>query len=245
MKRTTWVGFAMTGVLLGLTGGMVRAEDGVARPDGYPDPSRFLDDIQAFAEADASAKPAPGGVLCTGSSSMRMWHPKLAEDLAPLDVIPRGFGGSTLFDVLHYLDPLVLAYRPRAVVIYEGDNDVNKGVRVDDLVAVFERLLDRLHQDLPDTRVYVLSIKPCPERWALWPTMAEANARLAERCGRDDRLTYLDVASPLLGEDGLPRPDLYEEDDVHLNRDGYLVWRDVLRPVLHAGELPVADDQSP
>ena len=92
-----------------------------------PDPARFAGDIAAFAKADETNPPSKGAIVCTGSSSMRMWHPRIREDLEGLTVIPRGFGGSHYSDVIHYMDELILKYEPRAVLIYEGDNDANFG----------------------------------------------------------------------------------------------------------------------
>lgn len=42
-------------------------------------------------------------------------------------------------------------------------------------------------------------------------------------------MTYVDVATPMLGADGRPRPELFVEDDLHLNETGYGVWESVLR----------------
>ena len=89
------------------------------------DPSRWADAIAAF-DADAASRPS-GAIVLTGSSSFARWR-TMEEDLAPLTVVPRGFGGSTMADVLHYVDRLVMPYKPRAVVIYEGDNDTFFGV---------------------------------------------------------------------------------------------------------------------
>ncbi len=58
----------------------------------YPDPARFEKDIQAFETEDKTSPPPPGAIVCTGSSSMRMWR-SIHEDLAPLTIIHRGFGG--------------------------------------------------------------------------------------------------------------------------------------------------------
>ena len=59
-----------------------------------PDPSRFASAIAEFQAADA-ANPSPkGAIVCTGSSSMRMWHPRIKDDLPGLTLLPRGFGGS-------------------------------------------------------------------------------------------------------------------------------------------------------
>jgi hypothetical protein len=231
--------------MAGVAAGVGAAEDGdVFRPPaGYPDPARFEADIRAFAEADAAAMPAPGGVVGVGSSSMRLWHPWLDEDLAPLEVIPRGFGGSTFYDLLHYLEPLVLRYQPRAILLYEGDNDIASGVSPEGVLRVFDTLRARLQAALPEVRLYVLAVKPSPARWEMWPRMQAVNAGLAARCALDPRLTFVDGAAPLLGDDGMPRREFFVDDVLHLNRQGYLAWRDALRPMLLPRELRAVQDR--
>ena len=122
-------------------------------------------------------------------------------------------------------------------MLYEGDNDVAQGVSPAEIAATFERILARLHDALPETRIYVLSIKPSIARWRMWDTMVAANALLAERCAADDRLTYIDVASPMLDGDAKPMPEIFVDDMLHMNGAGYDIWRDAVRPVLLAGEL--------
>ena len=65
------------------------------------DPSRWADAISAF-DANADSRPE-GAIVLTGSSSFARWN-TMEADLAPLTVIPRGFGGSTMADLLHYVD---------------------------------------------------------------------------------------------------------------------------------------------
>jgi lysophospholipase L1-like esterase len=62
--------------------------------------------------------------------------------------------------------------------------------------------------------------------------MAKANALIEARCKQDEGLLYLDVATPLLGKDGRPRPGLFREDGLHLNARGYELWASVLGPHL-------------
>ena len=75
------------------------------------DPSRWEDTIARF-DADAASRPK-GAIVLTGSSSFARWR-TMEEDLAPLTVVPRGFGGSTMADVLHYVDRLVKPYHSPA-----------------------------------------------------------------------------------------------------------------------------------
>ena len=104
---------------------------GFACAGGYSNPERFESSVAGFEKSDAEAMPPAGAVLCIGSSSMRMWHPTIKEDLAPLTVIPRGFGGSTMNDLLAFTDRIVMPYKPRAILVYEEDNDAQGGISVE------------------------------------------------------------------------------------------------------------------
>jgi len=208
----------------------------------YPDPARFADEIDAFTAADSVSPPPTGAIVCVGSSSMHGWHETIAQDLAPLTVVPRGFGGSNMNDVLFYADMIILPYHPRAVVLYEGDNDIADGVAPGTIDATFGKLVARIRAELPLCRIYVLSIKPSPSRWTLWPRMQRANALLRADCADDSLLTYVDVAGAMLGQDGKPKPDIFLEDRLHMNRAGYRLWRDALRPVLLGREEQDEDD---
>src|ERR1700727_2542217 len=77
--------------------------------------------IREFESHDKVNPPTPGVIVFVGSSSIRFWR-TLETDMAPLDVINRGFGGSEMSDVAQYANRVVVAYKPRAVVVYAGDN---------------------------------------------------------------------------------------------------------------------------
>jgi lysophospholipase L1-like esterase len=186
--------------------------------------------IAAFEKQDVAAPPSKGAVLFVGSSSIRLW--KLADSFGQLDVINRGFGGSHLADSVHFLDRLVLKHEPRTVVLYAGDNDIASGKTPERVAGDFQAFAKSLHAKLPKTRVVYICIKPSIKRWALVDKIRAANKLIADACAQDERLTYLDVFPPMLGDDGRPRPELFVEDGLHLSAKGYAVWTELLTPHL-------------
>ncbi len=146
--------------------------------------------------------------------------------------INRGFGGSTIADVNRYVDRIVIPYKPATIVFYAGDNDVAQGTTAEQVFENFKTFVGKVGAALPDTKVIFISIKPSVARWKLWDEMKKANGLIEDYCGKDDRLTYVDLGALLLGEDGKPRADLFREDGLHLNKDGYAKWNAALRPYL-------------
>ena len=92
--------------------------------ESLPPDAPFRDEILRFAELDWTTPPPPCPVLFVGSSSIRMWR-TLAEDMAPMPVVNRGFGGSAIGQSNLYFDRIVAPYRPRAIVFYAGENDID------------------------------------------------------------------------------------------------------------------------
>lgn len=195
-------------------------------------PTTSAEDIRRFAQEAHE----PGGIVAVGSSSMRMWR-SIQSDLAPLSIIHRGFGGSTFDEVLYYVDTLILQNQPRAVLIYEGDNDIAFGVSPQVVADCFQAIVDQVHAVQPDVRFYVMSIKPSLAREKIWTRMQEANQLLESICESNPLLTYIDSSSGMLNPDGSIRPDIFVGDKLHMNEHGYAVWKKSVVPVLNEHEL--------
>ncbi len=208
-----------------------------AMAEAYPDPRRWEGTIAGFALEDEVIGDRSGQIVATGSSSMRLWNHRIHQDLAPLPIIAKGFGGSNMNDVLFYLDGIVLKHNPRAVLLYEGDNDIAQGVPNETILQTYKETFARLHAHDAAMRVYILSVKPSLSRAHLWSQMQALNESLAAMAETDDRLHYIDVTTPMLDRDGSIRTDLFVSDDLHMNQRGYDIWRDVVGPVLRAGEI--------
>jgi len=201
----------------------------------YPDPTRFDEAIQRFEEQDRVSPPPEGAIVLTGSSSIARWNSQAKAALAPLTVIPRGFGGSIMHDVVHYLDQVALKYKPRAILIYEGDNDTgvaNYGLTSDMVLGDLENIIGRIHDALPETRIYVLSVKPSVLRWNVWDKAQKVNAGYKAIAKSDPLVYYVDVATPFLYNDGTVMTDIFVEDGLHLNDLGNSIWGAAIKAAL-------------
>ena len=206
-------------------------------PQAYePDPARFASAIAEFQVADAANPPPKGAIVCTGSSSMRMWHPRIKDDLPGLTLLPRGFGGSHYTDLIYHLEALVFKYQPRALLLYEGDNDANYGKTPERIFQDFKFLAEQCRKQFPDLRLYIIGAKPSIARWAIAEQMQRSNAMIHDYCRANLGFTYIDVWSLLLDANGHPRPELFMEDKLHLNSAGYDRWTAAIAPVLLRNE---------
>lgn len=213
------------GVVVFLTLSPAKAQDD-------PDPGRFTEEILGFEAWDLKNAIPAQPILFAGSSSIRMWQTGVY--FPDLPVVNRGFGGSHISDVNFYLERTVLKYAPRAIVFYAGDNDISGGKTPERVLEDYKAFVARVHARLPAVDIFFIPIKPSLARWTLWPQMLRANAMIAEYSGGEPRLHYIDVATPMLGVDGMPRPEFFLEDGLHLNRDGYDLWTQIARPhMLH------------
>lgn len=193
--------------------------------------SRFHDAIQAFVEGDKLNSPPSNAILFVGSSSIRYWS-TLHEDMAPLTVINRGFGGSQMYEVNMFRDQIVLPYRPKAIVVYEGDNDVFRGKSVDEITEEVDEFIAYVAKQLPDSEVFFIAVKPSIARAELWGTMEKVNNGLKSRAAQNEKVHFLDVATPMLSTESFVDPSLFIADGLHLNAKGYALWTRVIYPVL-------------
>jgi lysophospholipase L1-like esterase len=192
---------------------------------------RFEKEIVAFEDADRLSQPRQIDVLLYGSSSFRLWT-NVADAFPGVAILNRGFGGSELSDLNHFLDRVVVPHPPRVLLIYGGDNDLANGKSPEQVLADFKALVERVRQELPRTRVGFVAVKPSPKRQHLLGAQHDANDRVRRFARHHRRVDSIDTATPLLTETGVPDPHYFDSDRLHLNAAGYRVWRRVLEPYL-------------
>lgn len=202
---------------------------------------RFADAIRKFEQDIKDGTSKPGSILFLGSSSIRLWD--LQKWFPGYPCINHGFGGSEISDSIHYFDRIVAPLKPVQVVFYAGDNDIAKGKTADVVHRDFKAFVNLLRESNPEAQLAYIAIKPSTKRWNLAGEMAKANALIAETCQSDNALTFVDIWTPMLGDDGRPRPELFVQDGLHLNQAGYKLWSGIVRELLPI--VPPADQKKP
>jgi hypothetical protein len=192
---------------------------------------RFAKDIDAFLAADSVHPPPKDAILFIGSSTFRMWT-HVDEHMAPLPAFNRAFGGSRTHEVLHYVDKIVLPYKPRIIVYYCGSNDVAGGVNPETVLRNFMAFCEKVKAQLPATQIFFVSIAKTPSRIARWAAMDSANSMIGEYCHSTENLSYIEINPILFDAEGKPRMELYRDDRLHFKDPAYLELSAIIKPVL-------------
>jgi lysophospholipase L1-like esterase len=193
----------------------------------------FWQEIRSFKKKDSAQAAPSNAILFVGSSSFAMW--KDVNNYFPgYTIINRGFGGSTLPDVIRYTYDIILPYQPKQVVIYCGENDLATADSVS-AVEVFNRfktLFGMIRTNLPITPIAFISIKPSPSRASIQGKMKEANKFIKNYISSQANTAFIDIYDLMLDDKGQMREELYIGDRLHMNAKGYAIWQKAIAPYL-------------
>lgn len=188
-------------------------------------------EINRFAEIDRTQTPPDDAILFVGSSSIRLWE-SLRSDFPQFKIINRGFGGSQFEDVNYFFDKIITPYKPKKIVLYVGENDIDSKQTAENVLEDFKIFVRLRDKNLPNTPLVFISLKPSISRWQMWSKMTKTNELIKTEIKKHKRIQFADLASKMLGADGKPLPDIYVSDGLHLNAKGYAIWRQNLLPFL-------------
>jgi lysophospholipase L1-like esterase len=213
--------------------GCQRANYTSIAPDWKPDydVARFENEIAAFENQDKTQNPRMGQIVFAGSSSFRFWK-NAAQDLG-IPVVNRAFGGSTLPEVLHFADRTIIKYQPKTVVIYcENDMYVSKIPKSPEQTRdAYVALVKKIRRELPQSKLFFVSLKPSPSRWSRWAESVKANDLIREFIKKDKNHEYIDITQTMM-KNGRPDGSIFLKDSLHMNPEGYRRWTAVLKPIL-------------
>jgi len=193
----------------------------------------FIDDIRAFKKQDSIQAPTKHSILFVGSSSFTKWK-DVADYFPGYTIINRGFGGSTLQDVIRYADDVIFPYQPKQIVIYCGENDLASSdtVTAQIVFSRFKKLYSMIRAKMPTTPVDFISLKPSPSRAHLKAKAVESNRLIKNYISKQKNTAFIDVYHPMLNPNGKPKPEIYIEDSLHMNAKGYVIWQKIIQPYL-------------
>lgn len=191
----------------------------------------FEADIMRYVAGDLRNPPPKNGVVFVGSSSIGLWK-TLQTDFPDHHVINRGFGGSQLSDSVRYAHLIVSPYQPKMVVLFAGTNDLANGKKAETVFEDFKAFVEKVRIGAPRLKVAYISVSPAPSRWNLIEEIKKTNRLIEEYTKSDKNLIYVDVFSKMLDAQGNPRPELFVEDRLHMNADGYAIWTKAVAPLL-------------
>ena len=193
----------------------------------------FISDIQNFKKQDSINPPPQHAILFVGSSSFTKWT-DVQNYFPSYPIINRGFGGSSLPDVIRYADDIIFPYHPKQVVIYCGDNDLafSDSVTSSMVFDRFRKLFMLIREKMPGENIVFVSIKPSPSRARLMSKVEEANNMIKQFLSAGKNASFVDVYHLMLDKDGKPIDDIFLQDKLHMNAKGYAIWQKAIEPYL-------------
>jgi lysophospholipase L1-like esterase len=193
----------------------------------------FQKEIAAFKKKDSAAMPPANSILLVGSSSFTKWTD--VQDYFPgYPILNRGFGGSSLPDVIRYADDVIFPYHPKQIIIYCGENDIaaSDTITAQIILQRFQQLFTIIRNKLPRVPVAFISIKPSPSRWKFEPVIVEANTIIKKFLRKQSKTKFVNVHDAMLNKDGSVKEEIFLTDKLHMNEKGYAIWKGIMKPVL-------------
>ena len=167
-------------------------------------------------------------IVLAGSSSITRWVDAAAH-FKPYKVVNLGISGSKVEDWQTYYSTIV-KYNPKVIVWYLGGNNITNntpglGNKTSQKLV---KLMNSVRKQLPDTKIYFVSIHPNKKRWAGWNETKICNKVMREYCKKTRNFEYIDITGACL-KNGVPNKALLDSDGLHFNKNGYTkIWYNIV-----------------
>ncbi|MBQ8339370.1 MAG: hypothetical protein IJY16_02875 [Clostridia bacterium] len=181
----------------------------------------------------------PGQIVFYGPSNFTRWstkweHRPLREEIVGASGKPccinRGFGSSCAEHQLYYYSRMVRPLKPR-VLVYSANygNGRAFGYTKEENWELAQRVLVYAMTDFPDMRIYLegAGVSQKTEEKG-FPERIEYNEWLQKFAAEYPQITYVDKLNYM----PLRRKDIYVEDGVHYNQEGYDIYAEFYREIL-------------
>ncbi|HRE38750.1 MAG TPA: GDSL-type esterase/lipase family protein [Chitinophagaceae bacterium] len=193
----------------------------------------FANEIAAFKKQDSLSFPGTGKILFVGSSSFTLWK-DVQQYFPEYPIINRGFGGSSLTDLIRYAPDVIFPYEPKQIVIYCGENDFagDTSLYPSQVAQRFFDLFNLIRSRYKKVPIAYISMKPSPSRQHLMARFNVANVMIKNFIKKKRRTAFIDVYKAMLKENGQPKDEIFLADKLHMNAEGYKIWKKIIEPYL-------------
>lgn len=203
--------------------------------------ARMTDVAERFGVDGAGRYRAGGGgtsyrryptVLLAGASTLDYWD--TAKDAFPgCRVVNTAVSGTNLQYLQDRLSQNVLSYHPDAVVLFHGQNDIRNQTTPDlgmgkDVGQRVAAQLESIHQGLPGTPVWYVSLLHVPKKKDAGPEIDEANRIIKDYCDRTPDVYWIDLSPYFWNRQNGQYALTLFKDSIHPNRSGYEVWKNIV-----------------
>ena len=161
----------------------------------------------------------------------------MEEDMAGYTVQNHAFGGSADKDLVEYADRMLYAYDPKVVFFQTGSNDYTQATGTDEEIIAKcmdykKEMFASFHEAMPDATFVIMSGLLLPGRSQYLDMTIEINKQLAELAEEEDYLIFVDANEMTYDGENF-NTDIFEDDQIHLNHDGQMLWyENYIEPVL-------------
>jgi len=187
-------------------------------------------------EAKVAADRRPVHLTILAGDSLSLWFP---TELLPegKNWLNQGISGETSQGLLKRLN-IFDRTKPEAIFVMIGINDLIRGTRDEVILNNHQQIISHLRRVHPTTEIVVQSILPHGAEQATWQGRDKLLAITNNRIRRlNERLRsisakqgvkFLDLYPLFTNTKGNLRQE-FTTDGLHLNREGYIVWRSALQ----------------
>lgn len=197
----------------------------------------YEEDIKHL-EQKINALKAQPNMIFYGSSTIRLWT-LLEKDFAHYNPINLGFGGSTLAACVWFYDRIFAKLKPTSIVIYAGDNDLGDNRHPEEVFLYYQLLMFKIRAQFGNIPVFFISIKPSITRFHIIDRIKYTNRIILQEINNDHNDSfYINLYDKMLDDVDFPDRQFFLHDGLHLNANGYELWKSVISKYLN-DNLPV------
>lgn len=145
----------------------------------------------------------------------------------------RGISGDIAEGVYDRLG-VITEGRPKKIFLLIGINDVARGTAADTIVRRIEKIVRRIKEETPRTRIYIQSLLPVNDQFGKFGghtsrgnVVLDVNRKLV-LLAEKEAVTYIDLYSHFKNENDEKLNPRYTNDGLHLLGNGYMLWKKIV-----------------